>query len=212
MPAFTAMRTTAPVATRATRAGRTSAVRTSALLNKAKTVSGKKTASSSKTEDVIECEWNTALVTLWMLPLRGAGRLAGVAAAQCCDALCAPDGSALLLQGAPKAALGRARPAPCRRRIRQPLRRESARCIVHSPVSTSPFSPDPDVQSNSLPACLPSDVSNLPGASAPFNSPFFDPAGFAKTANISDIRRWRESELVHGACGWLIEPLAQPGG
>eukprot|EP00798_Chlamydomonas_sp_ICE-L_P016631 gene16631-22878_t len=37
----------------------------------------------------------------------------------------------------------------------------------------------------------------LPGISAPFPD-MFDPAGLAKTASIVDVRRWRESELIHG--------------
>lgn len=48
-------------------------------------------------------------------------------------------------------------------------------------------------------------VANLPGASEPFNAPFFDPVGFTtwKSTKISDVRRWRESELVHGRVAML---------
>lgn len=48
-------------------------------------------------------------------------------------------------------------------------------------------------------------VSELPGASDPFNKPFFDPVGFTswKSTKISDVRRWRESELTHGRVAML---------
>lgn len=39
-----------------------------------------------------------------------------------------------------------------------------------------------------------------------FLQPFpdmFDPAGFATNAKVRDIRRWRESELVHGRVAML---------
>ncbi|WIA13883.1 hypothetical protein OEZ85_002455 [Tetradesmus obliquus] len=42
----------------------------------------------------------------------------------------------------------------------------------------------------------------LPGISAPFPD-MFDPAGFATGAKVSEIRRWRESELVHGRVAML---------
>lgn len=43
----------------------------------------------------------------------------------------------------------------------------------------------------------------LPGISAPFNQPYFDPAGLATQANPSDIKRWREAELTHGRVSML---------
>jgi light-harvesting complex I chlorophyll a/b binding protein 1 len=42
----------------------------------------------------------------------------------------------------------------------------------------------------------------LPGISAPFPD-MFDPAGFAAGAKVRDIRRWRESEIVHGRVAML---------
>lgn len=46
-------------------------------------------------------------------------------------------------------------------------------------------------------------VKSLPGISAPFNQPFFDPAGLANTASITDMARWRESEVTHGRVAML---------
>lgn len=48
-------------------------------------------------------------------------------------------------------------------------------------------------------------VSQMPGISLPFNKPYFDPAGFSRytSTKISDVRRWRESELVHGRVAML---------
>lgn len=43
----------------------------------------------------------------------------------------------------------------------------------------------------------------LPGISAPFDSPYFDPAGFTKAAKPNDIKRWRESEIMHGRVAML---------
>ncbi|KAF6263948.1 chloroplast LI818 protein [Scenedesmus sp. NREL 46B-D3] len=42
----------------------------------------------------------------------------------------------------------------------------------------------------------------LPGISQPFPD-MFDPAGFASQAKVSEIRRWRESEIVHGRVAML---------
>ena len=52
------------------------------------------------------------------------------------------------------------------------------------------------------------DAKSLPGAVAPFG--FFDPAGLTAAASVEEVRRWRESELVHGrvcmlaAVGYLV--------
>eukprot|EP00798_Chlamydomonas_sp_ICE-L_P002581 gene2581-30970_t len=45
-------------------------------------------------------------------------------------------------------------------------------------------------------------LKTLPGISAPFPD-VFDPAGLVDTASVADIRRWRESELVHGRVAML---------
>ncbi|GFR49102.1 hypothetical protein Agub_g10875, partial [Astrephomene gubernaculifera] len=45
-------------------------------------------------------------------------------------------------------------------------------------------------------------LKTLPGITAPFED-IFDPAGFARTASVRDIRRWRESEIVHGRVSML---------
>ncbi|KXZ42803.1 hypothetical protein GPECTOR_117g368 [Gonium pectorale] len=45
-------------------------------------------------------------------------------------------------------------------------------------------------------------LKGLPGVTAPF-ADVFDPAGFAKTASVRDVRRWRESEIVHGRVSML---------
>ncbi|PSC68059.1 fucoxanthin chlorophyll a c [Micractinium conductrix] len=42
----------------------------------------------------------------------------------------------------------------------------------------------------------------LPGISEPFPN-MFDPANFTKTAKPADIKRWRESELLHGRVAML---------
>lgn len=42
----------------------------------------------------------------------------------------------------------------------------------------------------------------LPGISEPFPD-MFDPAGFTKTAKPADIKRWRESEIMHGRIAML---------
>eukprot|EP00879_Flechtneria_rotunda_P019403 GHRR01020380.1.p1 GENE.GHRR01020380.1~~GHRR01020380.1.p1 ORF type:complete len:176 (+),score=77.37 GHRR01020380.1:129-656(+) len=42
----------------------------------------------------------------------------------------------------------------------------------------------------------------LPGISQPFPD-MFDPAGFTRGAKVRDIRRWRESEIVHGRVAML---------
>lgn len=42
----------------------------------------------------------------------------------------------------------------------------------------------------------------LPGISEPFPE-MFDPAGFTRTAKPADIKRWRESELMHGRVAML---------
>ena len=47
------------------------------------------------------------------------------------------------------------------------------------------------------------DTKTLPGISAPFNQPYFDPAGLATQASPSDIKRWREAELTHGRVSML---------
>ena len=69
--------------------------------------------------------------------------------------------------------------------------------------------------SKSLPDCLQeicctvqcssicADTATLPGISAPFNSPYFDPAGFSTTAKPAEIKRWREAELTHGRVSML---------
>jgi hypothetical protein len=55
----------------------------------------------------------------------------------------------------------------------------------------------------SLPfAVLPCSLKSLPGVTAPFEN-VFDPAGFAKTATVKEVRRWRESELTHGRVAML---------
>jgi len=45
-------------------------------------------------------------------------------------------------------------------------------------------------------------VRQLPGISDPFPQ-MFDPAGFSEKASIAEVRRWRESELVHGRVAML---------
>ena len=50
---------------------------------------------------------------------------------------------------------------------------------------------------------LAADTATLPGISAPFNAPFFDPAGLTKTAKPADIKRWREAEVTHGRVSML---------
>jgi light-harvesting complex I chlorophyll a/b binding protein 1 len=42
----------------------------------------------------------------------------------------------------------------------------------------------------------------LPGISQPFPD-MFDPLNFTKGARVKDVRRWRESELVHGRVAML---------
>lgn len=56
--------------------------------------------------------------------------------------------------------------------------------------------------SNTAPASTEDYLKTLPGVSEPFPN-VFDPAGFSKTASIRDIRRWRESEIVHGRVAML---------
>eukprot|EP00878_Enallax_costatus_P000585 GHUV01000683.1.p2 GENE.GHUV01000683.1~~GHUV01000683.1.p2 ORF type:complete len:261 (+),score=95.59 GHUV01000683.1:184-966(+) len=46
-------------------------------------------------------------------------------------------------------------------------------------------------------------LKTLPGISAPFDQPFFDPLNLSKGAKIRDVRRWRESEIVHGRVAML---------
>ncbi|GLC43994.1 hypothetical protein PLESTB_000217800 [Pleodorina starrii] len=45
-------------------------------------------------------------------------------------------------------------------------------------------------------------LKSLPGVTAPFED-VFDPAGFARTASIRDVRRWREAEITHGRVSML---------
>lgn len=51
--------------------------------------------------------------------------------------------------------------------------------------------------------CSTTDLKTLPGISAPFDQPFFDPLNLSKGAKIRDVRRWRESEIVHGRVAML---------
>lgn len=46
-------------------------------------------------------------------------------------------------------------------------------------------------------------TATLPGISAPFNNPYFDPAGLTSTAKPAEIKRWREAELTHGRVAML---------
>lgn len=46
------------------------------------------------------------------------------------------------------------------------------------------------------------DAKTLPGISQPFPD-MFDPLNFTKGARVKDVRRWRESELVHGRVAML---------
>ena len=46
-------------------------------------------------------------------------------------------------------------------------------------------------------------TATLPGISAPFDSPYFDPAGLSVNAKPADIKRWREAELTHGRVAML---------
>ncbi|KAI8474085.1 MAG: chlorophyll a/b-binding protein domain-containing protein [Monoraphidium minutum] len=46
------------------------------------------------------------------------------------------------------------------------------------------------------------DAETLPGISEPFPG-LFDPANFLSGASVRDVRRWRESELVHGRVAML---------
>ncbi|GFR49170.1 hypothetical protein Agub_g11192 [Astrephomene gubernaculifera] len=45
-------------------------------------------------------------------------------------------------------------------------------------------------------------LKTLPGVTAPFEG-VFDPAGFARTATVRDVRRWREAEITHGRVSML---------
>ncbi|KAG2498549.1 hypothetical protein HYH03_003300 [Edaphochlamys debaryana] len=45
-------------------------------------------------------------------------------------------------------------------------------------------------------------LKSCPGVSAPFEN-VFDPAGLARTSNLRDIKRWRESEITHGRVSML---------
>jgi len=45
-------------------------------------------------------------------------------------------------------------------------------------------------------------LKSLPGITEPFGN-VFDPANFAATATVSDIKRWRESEVTHGRVAML---------
>lgn len=47
------------------------------------------------------------------------------------------------------------------------------------------------------------DLKTLPGISKPFDQPYFDPLSLSKEAKIRDVRRWRESEIVHGRVAML---------
>mmetsp|Transcript_29748 Transcript_29748/g.70924 ORF Transcript_29748/g.70924 Transcript_29748/m.70924 type:complete len:240 (-) Transcript_29748:99-818(-) len=46
-------------------------------------------------------------------------------------------------------------------------------------------------------------VKTLPGISAPFDDPYFDPLKISEGASPDDIKRWREAELTHGRVSML---------
>lgn len=62
--------------------------------------------------------------------------------------------------------------------------------------ASSSCSPSP----NHHPTCA--DAETLPGISEPFPG-LFDPLNFLGGASVRDVRRWRESEIVHGRVSML---------
>jgi light-harvesting complex I chlorophyll a/b binding protein 1 len=58
-----------------------------------------------------------------------------------------------------------------------------------------------------FPFLPPSVIKDWPGVCAPFPD-VFDPFGLAEKAGIEDVRRWRESEIVHGKpSSWLASAI-----
>lgn len=48
----------------------------------------------------------------------------------------------------------------------------------------------------------PADALTLAGITEPFPN-MFDPAGFTNNASVAEVRRWRESEIMHGRISML---------
>ena len=91
----------------------------------------------------------------------------------------------------PAAADARRGSAHCFPFRRLAARRSPARSLLCSPLTV----PSPPAPSSA-------DALTLPGITAPFPD-MFDPAGFTRTAAPKDVKRWRESELMHGRIAML---------